>query len=524
LHGLGDAVAPDDRGPPGEQADDQPAGDGGDDDPRAGPQLGERRRRPVPAVEQRQAGDEPDEVEQGPGGAAAGEPEPGGARAEEGEATGISHCDGKLSQCDVHDANRGPGRGNLAPVRRRPTAMRSVHRATTARPAAATLAALLLAATLAACGDDGGDEGDRAAPADVVVLAADVERVEPGPDAPVAEVVAGIEAFGLRAERILAQDGGNTVLSPLSVATAFAMVSAGADEPTEAQIAGVFGFPEQDRLHEAMNALTAALDEADGGDPEAEVVLDRADALWAQAGFDVEPDYLDTLAEHYGAGVPTTDFEHDPDGARRAINAAVAEATRDRIEELMPEGTVTEDTRAVVVDALYLKAPWAHPFSSDGTPPAPFHRADGTTVEVPMMRDPALSARAATAPDHTAVELPYAGGQLAMLLVVPAEGVPLDQVLDGLGEGGLGAVAAGLAPATVDLTMPTWETGRALDLAPVLGQLGLVLPGGRLPGIAPDLEIATAVHGADITVDEEGTEAAAATAVGMDLTAAPAGE
>lgn len=402
--------------------------------------------------------------------------------------------------------------------------MRSVHRATTARPAAATLAALLLAATLAACGDDGGDEGDRAAPADVVVLAADVERVEPGPDAPVAEVVAGIEAFGLRAERILAQDGGNTVLSPLSVATAFAMVSAGADEPTEAQIAGVFGFPEQDRLHEAMNALTAALDEADGGDPEAEVVLDRADALWVQAGFDVEPDYLDTLAEHYGAGVPTTDFEHDPDGARRAINAAVAEATRDRIEELMPEGTVTEDTRAVVVDALYLKAPWAHPFSSDATAPAPFHRADGTTVEVPMMRDPALSARAATAPDHTAVELPYAGGQLAMLLVVPAEGVPLDQVLDGLGEGGLGAVAAGLAPATVDLTMPTWETGRALDLAPVLGQLGLVLPGGRLPGIAPDLEIATAVHGADITVDEEGTEAAAATAVGMDLTAAPAGE
>src|SRR5690606_20017891 len=84
-------------------------------------------------------------------------------------------------------------------------------------------------------------------------------------------------------------------------------------------------------------------------------------------------------------------------------------------------------------------------------------------------RDPALSARAATAPDHTAVELPYAGGQLAMLLVVPAEGVPLDQVLDGLGEGGLGAVAAGLAPATVDLTMPTWGAGRALDLAPGAG-------------------------------------------------------
>src|SRR5690606_36694648 len=153
--------------------------------------------------------------------------------------------------------------GKLAPVRRRPTAMRSVHRATTARQAAATLAALLLAATLVACGDDGGDEGDRAAPADVVVLAADVERVEPGPDAPVAEVVAGIEAYRLWAVWTLARDGGNTVLSQLSVATAFAIVSAGADGPTEAQIAGVFVLPEQDRLYEAMNALSAALDEAD---------------------------------------------------------------------------------------------------------------------------------------------------------------------------------------------------------------------------------------------------------------------
>src|SRR5690606_30311168 len=102
------------------------------------------------------------------------------------------------------------------------------------------------------------------------------------------------------------------------------------------------------------------------------------------------------------------------------------------------------------------------------------------------------------------------------------EGVPLDQILDGLEEGGLGAVADRLEDATVDLTVPTWETGSAVDLAHVLGEMGLALPGGRLPGIAPNLEIATAVHGADITVDESGTEAAAATAVGMELTAAPA--
>jgi serpin B len=388
-----------------------------------------------------------------------------------------------------------------------------------------TVAALLaLALVAAACGDGGGgDDEEDAVSADVVLVEGDAERAAPSPSAPVDEVVGGIDAFALRAEQLMAAEGGgNTVLSPVSIATAFAMVEAGADDVTAARIADVFGFPDRAGLHEAMNSLTATLDAANRSDAErGDVVLELANALWAQSGFEIGRPFLDTLATQYGAGVPTADFESDPDGGRRAINASVAETTRDRIPDLMPDGSVTEDTRAVVVNAVYMKAPWENELSEDATAPRPFHLADGTSVDVPMMHDASLHVRAAVADTYTAVELPYLGGDLAMLVVVPTGTAALDDVLAGLGDGGLGSVAAGLAPATVDLTLPRWETGSAVDLAPLLTELGLPVPGGALPGIAPDLEIGAAVHAADITVDEAGTEAAAATAVGIEITSAP---
>ena len=355
------------------------------------------------------------------------------------------------------------------------------------------------------------------------MVEADVARVASPSDAAVDEVVAGLDAFTLAAEQLAAvETGGNTVLSPVSIATAFGMVSAGTDEATTARIADVFGFPDQAALHEAMNSLTATLDDANQtGHERGDVVLDTVNTLWAQSGFEIGQDFLDTLAAQYGAGVPTTDFESDPEGAREAINDSVAEATRDRIPDLMPEGSVTDDTRAVVVNAIYMKAPWATEFSEDATAPGDFHLADGSTVELPMMHDGSLTARAAVGDGYTAVELPYLGSDLAMLLVVPDASTPLDDVLAGLGEGGLGTVADSLSGATVDLTLPRWDTGGATDLGPLLTDLGLPIPGGALPGVAPNLEIGAAVHAANITVDEAGTEAAAATAVELGVTSAP---
>lgn len=138
-----------------------------------------------------------------------------------------------------------------------------------------------------------------------------------------------------------------------------------------------------------------------------------------------------------------------------------------------------------------------------------------------MMRDGSLQTRALVGEGYTAVELPYVGDALAMLVIVPDASTTVDDVLAGLSEGGLGTVADGLSAATVDLTLPRWDTGEATDLAPLLTELGLPIPGGSLDGVAPDLEIGAAVHAADITVDEAGTEAAAATAVGLEATSAP---
>ena len=377
-------------------------------------------------------------------------------------------------------------------------------------------------AAVAACGGGTASSG---------VLTADVARVMPGPDAPVDEVVAGLEAFGLRAEAMLAAEGGdgagNTVLSPASIGIAFAMAQGGARGDTEQRIAEVFGFPAQPGLHEAMNELTAQLDavagrgEGEAGSDGDEVVLDLADAVWLQRDFPFEDAYLDLLGRHYGAGLHTADFRSDPEAGRRAINAWVEDATRERIPELVPSGVITPDTRAALVNAIYLKAAWQEAFDEAATADADFHLADGTTVQVPMMHAPALDATAADGDGYVAVEVPYAGGELAMLVIVPDEGTDLDELRGRLGDTALADVARTLRPALVDLSLPRWETGAALDLGPVLTALGLPVPGGDLSGIGPDLSIGAAVHAADITVDESGTEAAAATAVIVEETAAP---
>jgi serpin B len=384
-----------------------------------------------------------------------------------------------------------------------------------------TLLAVALLTASAACGNDSDDasadtttpDGERAQ-----LVTADVARRTPSPEAPIDEVVAGLRDFA--AALAATRPDGNLVVSPTSIGVAFAMAEAGASDDTAAQIAAAFGFPDQPDVHEALNALTALLDQANHNDADGEVILELANAVWGQTGLEFGMPFLETLAADYGTGVETTDFGGDADGSREAINAWVSEITRDRIPELVPDGMITPDTVVMLVNAIYLKAAWATPFSEDATVDEPFHLPDGSTVDVPMMHDSMLHTQAARGDGYTAVELPYQGGDLSMVVMVPDEGSSVSDLEAGLTGDRLGEVTAGLDSATVDLSLPHWDTATTLDLAEPMSSLGLTIPGGDLGGIAPGVSIGAAIHAAKITVNEEGTEAAAATAI-AGVTSAP---
>jgi len=378
-----------------------------------------------------------------------------------------------------------------------------------------SLAPLVVVVSLlgVACGDD--DDGTAVPPsrnADEIV--SELARVEPSPDAPTAAVVRHIDDFAFEFQRLVASESENLVFSPASIATAFAMAHAGASEQTQSTLEAAFGFPDQPDIDEAMNALLRALAAAESDD----LTLAIANSSWAQAGREIGQPYLDTLATQYGAGLHTLDLQGDSEGSRAAINDWVAEQTRDRIPELLPEGFVNAQSVYVLVNTVYLKAKWQQVFGKYPTEREPFTRSDGSAAEVDMMHNAELEGRYLVEDGLAVAELPYLGGQLAMRVLVPDDLTALERRLDA---SEWGRIDAALSSGIVDLSLPKWDFDTSIDLAGPLGDLGIEIPGGDYSGIAPGLFLGQAVHGANITVDEQGTEAAAATGLGFEESGPP---
>lgn len=349
------------------------------------------------------------------------------------------------------------------------------------------------------------------APGEVV---SELARIEPSPDAPVAAVVRGLDDFAFEFQRLVASESENLAFSPVSIATAFAMAHAGASEQTQATLDAAFGFPDESGIHEAMNALLRALAAAEDDD----VTLAVANSGWAQAGRPIGQPYLDTLASHYGVGLHTVDLQGDAEGSRAAINDWAAEETRDRIPELLPEGFVNPASVYVLVNTNYLKANWQQIFGKYPTEAEPFTHPDGSTVEVDMMHNAQLDGRYLVEDGLAVAELPYLGGQLVMRVLVPDDLTALEQRLDA---SEWDRIETALTSGVVDLSLPKWDIDTSIDLADPLQELGVEIPGGDYKGIAPGVFLGQAVHGANITVDEQGTEAAAGTALGFEESGTP---
>jgi serpin B len=364
------------------------------------------------------------------------------------------------------------------------------------------------------------------------VVKSDTPR-DTSPQAPVGgldAVVSGNTEFALDLYSRLAGEEGNLFLSPYSISVALAMTYAGARGETERQMAETLHFtlPQAD-LHPALNSLDLELAsrgegaEGRGGEP---FRLHIANALWGQTGHSFLPDFLSTLALSYGAGMRLLDFASDPEACRTEINRWVANETEEKIEELVPRDVITNFTLLVLTNAIYFDAAWESKFEEQWTYADSFTLLDGSEVTVDMMHQSHAFPYAA-GEGYQAIELPYDGGELAMVILLPAEGTfsEFEQTLDAAR---LGTIIGALQPVGVQLTVPRFHYESAFGLKETLAALGMrdafllrVADFSGMDGNPYSLFIQAVVHKALVRVDEEGTEAAAATAVAMAGSAAP---
>jgi serpin B len=326
--------------------------------------------------------------------------------------------------------------------------------------------------------------------------------------------------------REVIKPGENLFFSPHSLSVALAMTWAGARETTEAEMAEAMRFTlGQERLHVAFNGLElASRAEASGEDAPLPFVLNVTNALFGQIGFKFLDAFLDTLAEHYGAGMRLMDFVTETEASRVAINAWVSEQTNERIKELIPQGIITTATRLVLVNAIFFTASWEHPFDEASTQDRPFKRLDDSEVTVPTMRKSIATVYAA-GDGFQAAELPYDGGELAMLVIVPNAG-QFEAVEATLSARRVAEIRDDLSSHQVELAMPKFSFRSDVPSKAPLKALGMVeafAGAADLSGMngTGGLFIQDVVHQAFVAVDENGTEAAAATAVIVGETSTP---
>jgi serpin B len=363
---------------------------------------------------------------------------------------------------------------------------------------------------------------------------------QPSPSGPNASSVAtpAINAIGVDLLHVTGRADQNALLSPYSIETALAMTYAGADGKTRDEMGRVLHLNGDDAsVADAFSVLQGQLDSVvqnsvrdseqmkQFGRTNDAIVLDVANRLFGEQHYTFRSEFLDLLKAKFNAPFQAMDFLHNYTAATKTINDWVAEKTKDRIQDLVPAGALSATTRLVLVNALYLKAPWAEPFSEQTTKPLPFHVRGDEDANVPTMN---IQKNFGYAKENgvTIVSLPYRGNDLQFLIILPDDTNGLAGVEAGLSADKLTKWGT-LPNQPVKLFLPKFKMQPStLLLAKALQKLGMTtafdIPKGsanfdRMAPRKPDdyLAISDVLHKAFISVDEKGTEAAAATAVVM---------
>ncbi|MCR4403673.1 MAG: serpin family protein [Firmicutes bacterium] len=334
-------------------------------------------------------------------------------------------------------------------------------------------------------------------------------------------IVAGNNCFTFDLYSQLAREDGNLFFSPYSISSALAMTYAGARGETAEQMARVLHFTlDHDKLHPAFSGLTGTFN-ADGTSGR-EYQLSVANSLWGQVGYPFLPAFLDVTNKWYRAGFNEVDYTVDEnrEQARQTINKWVEARTGEKIKDLIQPDDLSVLTRLVLTNAIYFKGKWKTQFNSKDTTTMPFHVKAGLKVDVPMMHQ---EGRFNYAEDDRVqvLEMPYAGGELAMMILLPKPGHELAELESTLSDQELRSWASRLSQETVEVFLPRFKLERRFVLNEQLQSLGMTDAFDEMAadfsGMAPgrDLYISAVIHKSFVDVNEEGTEAAAATAVVM---------
>jgi serpin B len=353
-------------------------------------------------------------------------------------------------------------------------------------------------------------------------------------------VVDGNTRFALNLYGQQATNPGNLFFSPYSISTCLAMLYAGASGNTEQQMSQVLGFgTNQEQFASFFGKLQAGLK----SDQETNAIeLNIANALWIQEDFPVLPSFLETATNQYQASVGQADFTTDADAVTQSINAWVARETRNRIQNILSPGSITRDIRLVLANAIYFLGKWTVSFQETNTETQPFFLSSSTVMEVPLMHQPLLSApdgqpilfnymqsypaqsTSTSSNDFQALELPYGSNQLSMVILLPSQLDGLEQLEHQLSPTFLSDVLSRMAPQPVEIFLPRFTLQSTLDLGDTLESMGIVdaftpfaADFSAIDG-ANDLFVGFVVHKAWGEIKESGTEAAAATVIGVVAT------
>ncbi|HYG47454.1 MAG TPA: serpin family protein [Allosphingosinicella sp.] len=338
------------------------------------------------------------------------------------------------------------------------------------------------------------------------------------PESPLADLpppetlTAGQAEFGLDLYRRLGEEAGNIFISPASISMALGMVYAGAEGETAAEMARALRYPDAG-VHEGMGALLRRLPIDSEGRR-----LSIANALWVQQDFQLKPAFLERVRLQYGGGARPVDFVGAPAAAIDSVNRWAEENTAGRIKGILQRENITDRTRLVLTNAVWFKADWLLPFQAAQTRPRPFRLSGGGTLSVPMMRQRSMF-RLLEAPAFEAVEMPYKGEELSMMLFLPKESSSLRQFEQGLDGKALSGWIDQLRTSErrdLELVVPKIGLETRASLVPQLQALGMrraFTQMAQLQGMADArLHLSEVIHQTFLRVDEKGTEAAAVTA------------